>query len=43
LNGLRIIQEAITGMAMRELGLTERDYLDKRTSGRDPVAGQRTD
>jgi agmatinase len=43
LNGLRIIQEAITGMAMRRLGITEPHYLDKRTSGQDPVAGQSRD
>ena len=43
LNGLRIIQNAITGLAMKKLGLTEPWYLDKRTSGRDPVPGQRTD
>ena len=43
LNALRIIQEAITGMAMRKEGLTEPHYLDKRTSGQDPVPGQRTD
>jgi agmatinase len=43
LNGLRIIQQAITGMAMRKEGLTEPHYLDKRTSGRDPVSGQRAD
>ncbi len=43
LNGLRIIQEAITGMAMRKLGLTEPHYLDPRSSGQDPVPGQRTD
>ena len=42
-NGLRIIQEAITGLAMRKLGLTEPHYLDPRTSGQDPVPGQRTD
>lgn len=42
LNALRIIQEAITGMAMRKEGLTESHYLDKRTSGRDPLPGQRT-
>jgi agmatinase len=41
LNGLRIIQEAITGMAMRKQGLTEPHYLDPRTSGRDPIPGQR--
>jgi len=43
LNGLRIIQEAITGMAMRKEGLTEPHYLDKRTSGRDLVPGQVAD
>jgi agmatinase len=43
LNGLRIIQNAITGLALKKLGLTEPWYLDKRTSGRDPVAGQRVD
>ena len=43
LNGLRIIQEAITGMAMRKLGISEPHYLDPRTSGQDPVPGQRTD
>jgi len=43
LNGLRIIQEAITGMAMRKMGITGPHYLDKRTSGRDPVTGQSTD
>ena len=43
LNGLRIIQEAITGMAMRRQGVTESHYLDPRTSGQDPVAGQRVD
>lgn len=43
LNGLRVIQEAITGLAMRKLGLTEPHYLDPRTSGRNPVDGQRTD
>ncbi len=43
LNGLRIIQEMITGMAMRKLGLTEPHYLDPRSAGRDPVPGQRTD
>jgi len=37
LNGLRIIQEAITGMAMRKEGITEPHYLDKRASGQDPV------
>lgn len=43
LNGLRVIQEAITGLAMRKLGLKEPHYLDPRTSGQDPVPGQRTD
>jgi agmatinase len=43
LNGLRVIQNAIAGLAMKKLGLTEPWYLDKRTSGRDPVPGQRTD
>ena len=43
LNGLRIIQEAITGIAMRRVGLTEPHYLDPRTSGQDPVPGQHTD
>jgi len=40
LNGLRIIQEAITGLAMRRKGLTEPHYLDPRRSGQDPVEGQ---
>lgn len=43
LNGLRLIQEAITGLAMRRLGLTEPHYLDPRSSGQDPVDGQRSD
>ena len=43
LNGLRIIQEAITGLALRKLGLTDPHYLDPRTSGQDPVPEQRTD
>jgi len=43
LNGLRVIQEAITGMAMRKKGLTEKHYLDPRSSGKDPVPGQNTD
>lgn len=43
LNGLRIIQEAITGLAMHKQGITEPHYLDLRTSGQDPVPGQRTD
>ena len=43
LNGLRIIQEAITGMAMRKEGISEPHYLDPRTSGQNPVPGQRTD
>ena len=42
-NGLRIIQEAITGWAMRKNGLTEPHYLDPRRSGQDPVPGQHTD
>ena len=42
-NGAQIIGEAVTGMAMRRLGITEPWYLDPRTSGRDPVPGQRTD
>ncbi len=37
LKGLRVIQEAITGMAMRKEGITEPHYLDKRTSGQEPV------
>ena len=41
LNGLRVIQEAITGMAMRKEGISEPHYLDKRTSGREPDPGQR--
>ncbi len=43
LNGRRIIQEAITGMVMRKVGIVEPHYLDPRTSGQDPVPGQRTD
>ena len=43
LNGLRIIQEAITGTAMRKEGISEPHYLDPRTSGRNPVPGQRND
>ena len=43
LNGLRIIQEAITGTAMRKEGITEPHYLDPRTSGRNPVPGQQND
>ena len=42
-NALRIIQEALTGLAMRKVGLTDPHYLDPRTSGQDPVEGQRTD
>ena len=42
-NGLRLIQEAITGWAMRKSGLTEPHYLDPKRSGQDPVPGQRTD
>ena len=36
-------QEAITGMAMRKEGITDKYYLDPRTSGQDPVPGQRMD
>ena len=43
LNGLRIIQEAITGMAMRKEGIKEKHYLDPKRSGKDPVPGQNTD
>jgi len=43
LNGRRIIQEAITGMAMRKLGITEPHYLDPRTSGQEPLPGQQND
>ncbi|MBV7338841.1 agmatinase family protein [Chloroflexi bacterium TSY] len=45
LNGLRIIQEAITGLAMRKEGgkFVQPHYLDPRTSGEDPVPGQRND
>jgi agmatinase len=43
LNGLRVIQEAITGMAMRKEGITEPHYLDKRTSGHDPIPSQQAD
>lgn len=42
-NGLRVIQEAMTGWAMRKLGMTEPHYLDPRRTGRDPVPGQNTD
>ena len=42
-NGAQVIGEAMTGMAMRRLGITDPWYLDPRTSGRDPVPGQRTD
>jgi len=42
-NGLRIAQEAITGWAMRKLGITEPHYLDPKRSGQDPVPGQNTD
>ena len=41
LNGLRIIQEAITGMAMRKEGITEPHYLDKRTTGKEPLPDQK--
>ena len=43
LNGLRVIQEAITGMAMRKVGIDAKHYLDPRSSGKDPVPGQNTD
>jgi agmatinase len=33
LNGLRIIMEALTGLAMRKQGLTDPHYLDPHTSG----------
>ncbi|MGI9643764.1 MAG: agmatinase family protein [Ilumatobacteraceae bacterium] len=42
-NGLRIVQQAITGWAMRRRGLTDPHYLDPKRSGQDPVPGQRTD
>ena len=42
-NGLRIIQNAITGWALRKEGLTDAHYLDPTRSGQDPVPGQRTD
>ncbi|MDX2378889.1 MAG: agmatinase family protein [Acidimicrobiia bacterium] len=42
-NALRLMQEAITGLAMRRLGLTEPHYLDPGRSGQDPVPGQHTD
>jgi agmatinase len=42
-NGLRIAQEAITGWAMRKLGITEPHYLDPKRSGQDPVPGQNAD
>ena len=42
-NGLRLLQEAMTGMAMSKLGLTEPHYLDPQRSGHDPVPGQHTD
>lgn len=42
-NGLRVIQEAMTGWALRKLGMTEPHYLDPQRTGRDPVPGQRTD
>jgi agmatinase len=42
-NGAQVVGEALTGMAMRRLGITEPWYLDPRTSGRAPVPGQRTD
>lgn len=40
LNGLRVIQEAINGMALRKEGITETHYLVKRTSGQEPVTEQ---
>lgn len=43
LNGIRVIQEAITGIAMRRQGLTGSHHLDGRTSGQVPLPGQRTD
>lgn len=43
LSGLRLIQEALTGLAMRKEGKTESHYLDPRTSGQNPVSGQRTE
>lgn len=43
LNGLRVIQEAITGIAMHKQGLTGPHYLDPRTAGQEPVPGQRPD
>ena len=42
-NGLRIIQNALTGWAMRKEGLTDPHHLDPMRSGQDPVPGQRTD
>jgi agmatinase len=42
-NGLRVIQNAMTGWAMRKVGLTDTHYLDPRRTGQDPVPGQRTD
>ena len=42
-NGLRLMQEAMTGIAMRKQGITDRHYLDPKRSGEDPVPGQRTD
>jgi len=35
LNALRIIMEALSGLAMRKQGLTEPHYLDPRTSGKE--------
>lgn len=43
LNGLRVIQEAITGMAMRKEDITDPHYLDPRTSGQDQASGEHTD
>jgi Arginase family len=32
----RAVMEAITGTAMRRIGLTEPDYLDRRSTGTGP-------
>lgn len=40
-NGLRIIQEALTGIAMRKVGINEPHYLDPRRSGVDPTRRER--
>lgn len=42
-NGLRLMQEAMTGIAMRKSGLTDPHDLDPKRSGQDPVPGQHTD